>query len=87
MAQVEIGTVSYTLSADYFARIGADFDAEAVDNDILAELNRLAPMGVRIQRDGRAFADEEIAAEAASIDWDGLLARIDVDQILANHAR
>jgi hypothetical protein len=87
MAQVEIGTVSYTLSADYFARIGADFDTEAVDNDILAELNRLVPMGVRIQRDGRVFADEDIAAEAATIDWDGLLARIDVDQILANHAR
>ena len=31
MAQVEVGIVSYTVSADYSADVDADFDAEAVD--------------------------------------------------------
>ncbi|HEX3722733.1 MAG TPA: hypothetical protein VHV31_08065 [Nitrolancea sp.] len=87
MAQIEVGTVSYTVSADFFARVGADFDTEAVDDDILAELNRLAPMGVTIERDGRVLADDDVAEAARSVDWDALLARIDIDQILADHAR
>ncbi len=40
---IEVGLVSYTLSADTYARIGADFDTEAVDDAILARLNELVP--------------------------------------------
>jgi hypothetical protein len=87
MSQIEIATVSYTLSADYLATIGADFDVEAVDNAILAQLNTLVPAGVVVHRNGKAFADEDAASDAASIDWTELLSRIDIDQILADHGR
>ncbi len=87
MSRIEIALVSYTLSADYIATVGADFDFEAVDDAILARLNELVPAGVTVERDGRAFADEDAAEVAQAIDWDALLAQIDVDQILADHGR
>ena len=87
MSQIEIAIVSYTLSADYVATIGADFDFEAVDDAILARLNELVPAGVSVQRDGRVFADAEAVEIAQAIDWEALLDSIDVDQILADHGR
>ena len=87
MAKVEIGTVSYTVSADYYAEVGADFDTEAVDDAVLAQLNLIAPGGVVVHRNGKAFADEEIAESAKSIDWAALLKTIDLDQILADNAK
>ena len=87
MAKVEIGTVSYTVSADYYAEVGADFDTEAVDDAVLAQLNLLAPEGVVIHRNGTAFADEEIAESAKDIAGTALLASIDLDQILADNAK
>jgi hypothetical protein len=87
MAKVEIATVSYTVSADYYAEVGADFDTEAVDDAVLAQLNLLAPEGVVVHRNGKAFADQEIAESAKQIDWDALLKSIDLDQILADHAK
>ena len=87
MSRIETGIVSYTLSSDYYARVGADFDTEAVDDAILAELNRMLPLGIVVERNGRVLADEDKADEARSIDWSTLLKRIDVDQILADHAR
>ena len=87
MSQVEVGTVAYTVSADYFAEVGADFNSEAVDDAVLAELNKLVPMGVVVHRNGKAFADEDVAEVARQIDWAALLGRIDVDQILADHGK
>ena len=87
MAKIDVGTVSYTVSADYYAEVGADFDTEAVDDAVLAQLNLLAPAGVVVHRNGTAYADEEVADEARAIDWAALLKRIDVDQILADHGR
>ncbi|UAJ81091.1 hypothetical protein IT072_08955 [Leifsonia sp. ZF2019] len=87
MSRIETGIVSYTVSGDYFARVGADFDAEAVDDAILAELNRLLPRGVVVERSGRVLAEEAQAEEARNLDWTALLGSIDVDQILADHAR
>ena len=87
MAQVEIATVAYTVSADYFATVGADFNTEAVDDAVLAELNKLVPMGVVVHRNGKAFADEDVAEAARSIDWDSLLKQINLDQILADNGR
>lgn len=87
MSRIETGIVSYTVSGDYFARVGADFDTEAVDDAILAELNRRLPDGVVVERSGRVLADEARVEEARGIDWEALLASIDVDQILADHAR
>lgn len=84
---VEVGYVSYTLSADYMATVGADFDSEAADDAILEQVNRLAPLGVTVHRNGKAFADESQAEAARGIDWDAILKQIDIDQILADHAR
>ena len=87
MSQTEIATVAYTLSADYLATVGADFDVEAVDDAILAALNALVPPGVTVHRNGKAYADDDAVEVARAIDWDELLSRIDVDQILADHGR
>jgi hypothetical protein len=87
MSRIEAGIVSYTLSSDYYAQVGADFDTEAVDDAILAELNRSLPSGIVVERSGKVFADEDMADVARSLDWPELLKRIDVDQILADHAR
>lgn len=87
MSRIETGIVAYTLSGDYYARVGADFDTEAVDDAILAQLNRLVPVGITVERSGRVLADEDLADVARRIDWTALLKQIDVDQILADHAR
>ncbi|MFE4469698.1 hypothetical protein ACFRFH_12870 [Leifsonia sp. NPDC056824] len=87
MSQIETGIVSYTLSSDYYAQVGADFDTEAVDDAILAELNRKLPAGIVVERSGKVLADEELTDVARGLDWPALLQQIDVDQILADHAR
>lgn len=87
MSRIETGIVSYTLSGDYYATVGADFDTEAVDDAILAELNRMLPAGIVVERNGKVFAEEDRADEARAIDWSALLKRIDLDQILAEHGR
>ena len=87
MSRIEAGIVSYTLSSDYYTQVGADFDTEAVDDAILAELNRMLPSGIVVERSGKVLADEELADVARSLDWPALLQQIDVDQILADHAR
>ncbi len=85
--QVEIATVAYTVSADYIAEVGADFDTEAVDDAVLAQLNLLLPTGIVVHRNGKAYADEDRVEAARAIDWNALLKRIDIDQILAEHGR
>ncbi len=85
--QVEIAIVPYTVSADYIARIGADFDTEAVDDAVLAKLNALLPTGVVVHRNGKAFADADVAEAAREIDWTALLEQIDIDELLAEHGR
>ena len=85
MPQVEVGYVSYTLSADRLAQVGADFDAAAIDDAILAHLNvRVAP-GITVRRDGKVFADEPEVERAQGIDWRSLLEEVDVDQLIADH--
>ena len=61
---VEVGYVSYTVSADRLARVGADFDAEAIDDAILAQLNAAVAPFVVVHRDGKVFADEDAADDA-----------------------
>ena len=84
---IEVGLVSYTLSADYYANVGGDFDTEAVDDAILARLTELVPPGVVVHRNGTAFADPDVADIARELDWHHLLSLIDIDQILADHGR
>jgi hypothetical protein len=82
---IEVGYVSYTVSADRLATVGADFDAEAIDDAILAELNAKVGPAVRVERDGKVFADEDVADRARQLDWEALLGGIDIDQLIADH--
>lgn len=85
MAQVEVGYVSYTLTAERFAEVGADFDSEAVDDAILKTLNSRVGPDVVVHRNGKVFAEENAVAEARAIDWPTLLKEIDVDQLIADN--
>lgn len=88
MTEIELSIVPYTVSADYLATFGADFDSEAIDDAILLEVNRLAPPGVVVHRNGKAFAaDQKTAAEVGTIDWVRILTRINLDQIISEHPR
>ena len=85
MAKIEVGYVSYTVSADRLAAVGADFDSEAIDDAILAELNAKVGPAVEVHRDGKVFADEDVADRARQINWNELLGAIDIDQLIADH--
>lgn len=82
---IEIGYVSYTVSADRLAAVGADFDSASIDDAILAELNSKVGPAVEVRRDGKVFANEDSAEQARSIDWDALLRAVDIDQLIADH--
>ncbi|HEY4224823.1 MAG TPA: hypothetical protein VGM70_03330 [Pseudolysinimonas sp.] len=82
---IEVGYVSYTVTAERFAQVGADFDAEAIDDAILAELNAKVAPAVEVHRDGKVFADEDSAERAKLINWSELLGEIDIDQLIADH--
>ena len=83
----EITTIDYTVPADVYARYGADFDTEAVNDAVLAELNAIVPEGVVVERNGRVFAEKHAEDVARGLDWKQLLDDIDLDQILAAHGR
>ena len=82
---IEVGYVSYTVTAERLADVGADFDSEAIDDAILAELNAKVAPAVEVHRDGKVFADEDSAERARQINWNELLADIDIDQLIADH--
>jgi hypothetical protein len=85
--QIEIRTVAYTVSADYLAGVGGDFDARGVDDAVLDRLNADLPEGIVVRRDGRVFASPDMADAARAVDFDQLLADMDLDQILAENGR
>jgi hypothetical protein len=85
--RVRVAVVDYPPKAEVYAEYGADFDPEAVENAVLAELNRRMPDGVVIERNGAVYASGDAVQAAERIDWEALLAEIDVAQILADHAR
>lgn len=83
----EITTIDYTVSADVYARYGADFDTGAVNDAVLAELNAIVPEGVHVERNGKVFAQKSVERVARELDWKQLIGSIDLDQILAAHGR
>ena len=82
---IEVGYVSYTVTAERLAEVGADFDSEAIDDAILAELNAKVGPAVLVHRDGKVFADEDTAERAKQINWNELLAAVDIDQLIADN--
>jgi hypothetical protein len=87
VTHTEISILNYTVNADVYARYGADFDAEAVNDEILRILNAEAPAGVTVERNGRVLAEDAAIETARSFDWAALLERIDLDTILAEHGK
>jgi hypothetical protein len=85
--RVRVTVVDYPPKAEVYAEYGADFDPEAVENAVLAELNSRMPSGVVIERNGAVYASGDAVQAAERIDWEALLAEVDVPQILADHAR
>ncbi|PJJ62113.1 hypothetical protein [Compostimonas suwonensis] len=84
----EITTIDYTVPAETYVAYGADFNMEAVNDAVLAELNGLVPDGVTVLRNGRVVAEgSAAAAKARDLDWDSLVKSIDLDQILASHGK
>ena len=82
---IEVGYVSYTVTAERLSQVGADFDSEAIDDAILAQLNAAVAPAVVVHRDGKVFADEDVAEEAKQINWNELLEQVDIDQLIADH--
>jgi hypothetical protein len=85
MAQIEVGYVSYTVTAERLSAVGPDFDSSAIDDAILSELNAQVGPAVVVHRNGKVFADEDVADRARQIDWNELLDAIDIDQLIADH--
>jgi hypothetical protein len=82
---IEVGYVSYTVTAERLSQVGADFDSKAIDDAILAELNAQVGPAVEVHRDGKVFADEDSAERAKQINWNELLGDIDIDQLIADN--
>lgn len=80
-----MGYVSYSVTAERPAGVGADFDSEAIDGAILVELNAKVGPAVEVHRDGKVFADEDTAARAKQINWNELLAAVDIAQLVADN--
>ena len=87
MTHTEITILNYTVNADIYARYGADFDTEAVNDEILRILNAELPEGITIERNGKVFAEDHAIKEAEGFDYAALLKRLDLDTILAEHGK
>ena len=81
----QTGTVDYRVAADYYGDFAHEYDTEAIDAEVLAQLNILTPEGVSVAANGMVFATIEVADEAREIDWRELLDQIDVDAIMIKH--
>ncbi len=87
MTHTRVTVLDYTVNADVYARYGADFDAEAVNDEILRIVNEAAPAGVTVERNGAVMAEDDAIRTAREFDWATVLKRIDLDTILAQHGR
>lgn len=85
MTTTQIGTFDYTTPAGFFGDYAGDFDIDAINDEVLDELNAMLPRGVTVARNGMIFATIEAADEAREIDWRELLDQIDVDAIMIKH--
>ena len=85
MTTTQIGTFDYTTPAEFFGDFAHEYDTEAIDAEVLAQLNILTPEGVSVAANGMVFATIEAADEAREIDWRELLDQIDVDAIMIKH--
>lgn len=85
MTTTQTGTFDYTVPAEYFGDYTGDFDMDAINAEVLDELNALLPDGVSVAANGMIFAEVDLADHAREIDWRELLDQIDVDAIASEH--
>ena len=85
MPTTQIGTFDYTTPAEFFGDYAGDFDIDAINDEVLDELNAMLPRGVTVARNGMIFAEAEVADEAREIDYREVLDQIDVDAIIIKH--
>ena len=85
MTTTQIGTFDYTIPAEFYGGYAGHFDTDAINDEVLDELNAMLPRGVTVARNGMIFATIEAADEAREIDWRELLDQIDVDAIMIKH--
>ena len=67
MTTTQIGTFDYTTPAGFFGDYAGDFDIDAINDEVLDELNAMLPCGVTVARNGMIFAEVEMADEAVLI--------------------
>ena len=87
MTTTQTGTFDYTVPAEYFGDYAGDFDMDAINAEVLDELNALLPDGVTIAANGMIFAEIDLADQAREIDFRDLLDQIDVATIANAHEK
>ena len=85
MTTTQIGTFDYTIPAEFYGGYAGHFDTDAINDEVLDELNAMLPRGVTVARNGMIFAEVEMADEAREIDFAELLDAIDVATIANAH--
>lgn len=87
MTTTQTGTIDYTVPAEYFGDYTGDFDMDAINAEVLDELNALLPDGVSVAANGMIFAEIDLADQAREIDFRELLDQIDVATIANAHEK
>lgn len=87
MTTTQTGTFDYTVPAEYFGDYTGDFDMDAINAEVLDELNALLPDGVSVAANGMIFAEIDLADQAREIDFRDLLDQIDVATIANAHEK
>lgn len=87
MTTTQTGTFDYTVPAEYYGDYTGDFDMDAINAEVLDELNALLPDGVTVAANGMIFAEAEAADQAREIDFRDLLDQIDVATIANAHEK
>ena len=64
----QTGTVDYRVAADYYGDFAHEYDTEAIDAEVLAQLNILTPEGVSVAANGMVFATIEAYAKQVGAD-------------------
>ena len=87
MTTTQTGTFDYTIPAEYFGDYAGDFDMDAINAEVLAQLNSLLPEGITLAANGTIFAEVDLADHAREIDFRDLLDQIDVATIANAHEK
>ena len=84
--------VDYRINRGYFSDYAAYYDIDAIDREILGQMNALLPDGVDMLSNGQVIVqlptgrlDDPALTAAAEIDFDELRESIDYDAIVTRY--